>query len=159
MNVHGQIGDHLHDPERLRALRDVALLDTPAEEAFDRLSRLAVRYTRAIPDARDDPTFRDNPAIEALGVIAYLGIPLVTPDRYVLGSFCVIDHRPRRWTTEEIGVVEDLAAAVMTEIHLRAEIRGRRRAEDEREELARLNRRLELEMEPGCGRRRPGVER
>ena len=33
----------LHDPARLAALRSVALLDTPAEEAFDRLSRLAAR--------------------------------------------------------------------------------------------------------------------
>lgn len=38
-----ELSSHLHDPARLEALRAVALLDTPAEEAFDRLSRLAAR--------------------------------------------------------------------------------------------------------------------
>ncbi|MDP9348409.1 MAG: sensor domain-containing diguanylate cyclase, partial [Gemmatimonadota bacterium] len=33
----------LHDPARLAALRRTALLDTPPEEAFDRLTRVAAR--------------------------------------------------------------------------------------------------------------------
>jgi signal transduction histidine kinase len=37
----------LGDPERLLALRSTALLDSPAEEAFDRLTRLATRVLRA----------------------------------------------------------------------------------------------------------------
>ena len=37
------LSNHLRDPARLAALRSVALLDTPAEQAFDRLSRLATR--------------------------------------------------------------------------------------------------------------------
>src|SRR5215212_1356552 len=36
----------LDDPRRLDALRRTALLDTPAEEAFDRLTRLATRILR-----------------------------------------------------------------------------------------------------------------
>ncbi|NIP78146.1 MAG: GAF domain-containing protein [Gemmatimonadetes bacterium] len=47
-----------------------------------------------IDDARDHPLVRDNPAIEALNVIAYAGIPL-TLDGQPLGSFCVIDGEPR----------------------------------------------------------------
>ncbi len=38
---------HLNNPERLQALRATALLDTPAEEAFDRFSRLAARFTKS----------------------------------------------------------------------------------------------------------------
>lgn len=38
---------HVSDAKRLRALQSVALLDTPAEEAFDRLARLAARLLRA----------------------------------------------------------------------------------------------------------------
>ena len=37
----------VHDPARLAALRRSGLLDTPAEEAFDRLTRLAARATGA----------------------------------------------------------------------------------------------------------------
>ncbi len=35
------------DPRRLRAVADTALLDTPPEEVFDRLTRLAARLTGA----------------------------------------------------------------------------------------------------------------
>ncbi len=38
-----QRGDSLRDPARLAALRRLAVMDTPAEEAFDRLTRLATR--------------------------------------------------------------------------------------------------------------------
>ncbi|HCY84710.1 MAG TPA: hypothetical protein DHV36_06205 [Desulfobacteraceae bacterium] len=169
---------HLNDAGRLAALRDVALMDTPAEEAFDRLSRLAARFTGApvalvslvdrnrqffksavglpepwqsrretplshsfcqynqvsgsplvISDARKDPLFRKNLAIRDLNVIAYLGIPLVTRDDYVLGSFCVIDGIPRIWSPTDIETVTDLAASVMTEIDLRAEVAQRKKAE------------------------------
>lgn len=137
---------HLCDPARLAVLRAEVLLDTPTEEAFDRLSRLAARLVNApvslvsfvdadrqffkscidlpeplpslretplshsfcqhnrvaghpllIEDARTHPIVNDNLAIRELNVIVYLGIPLVTSDGYVLGSFCLIDSKPRRW--------------------------------------------------------------
>jgi len=37
----------LHDPTRLAAIRRLALLDTPAEESFDRITRVASRALRA----------------------------------------------------------------------------------------------------------------
>ncbi|WP_136515305.1 GAF domain-containing sensor histidine kinase [Geomonas edaphica] len=178
-----EVLEHVADPTRLAALRAVALLDTPAEEAFDRLTRLAARFTSAptalvslidsdrqffksclglpepwqsrretplshsfcqynriaktplvIKDAREHPLFKDNLAIRDLNVIAYLGIPLASADGYILGSFCVIDGKPREWTGEQISVVEDLAAAVMTEIQLRSEIVTRRLAERQMKE-------------------------
>jgi signal transduction histidine kinase len=167
---------------RLAALRATALLDTPAEHAFDRLTRLAARLLRApialvslvdedrqffkscvglpepwaslrgtpishsfcqhavalarplvIEDARTHPLVRDNPAIHDLGVIAYAGIPLATADGAVLGSFCVIDAVPRRWSADEVATLADLAASVMTELELRTALR---RAEEARAEAA-----------------------
>ncbi len=163
-----ELAEALAEPGRLAALRDSALLDTPAEESFDRLARVAARVvgapvalvtavdrdrqffksclglpepwasTRETPlshsfcqhvvnarepvvvtDARNDPRFSDNLAIRDLGVIAYLGVPLITAEGQALGTLCVIDHEPRIWTTEEIGLVTDIAAAVVTEIDLR----------------------------------------
>ncbi len=162
-------GDPVADPERLAALRQLILLDTPVEAAFDRLSALAARVLRApvalvalvdedrqffkscvglpepwvtarqtplshsfcqhevrtlaplvIEDARAHPLVCDNLAVPDLGVVAYLGVPLVTADGHALGSFCVIDHRPRAWTAEEIATLTELTASVMTEIELRA---------------------------------------
>jgi hypothetical protein len=169
----------LRDPERLAALHALDLLDTPAEEGFDRLARLASKLLSVpvalvslldtnrqffksclglpepwhswretplshsfcqhvvaeaapliISDARQDPFLRDSPAIVDLGVIAYLGIPLISHEGQAIGSFCVIDHAPRVWTANDIDIVRDLAASVMAEIQARNALRYRRRVEE-----------------------------
>jgi GAF domain-containing protein len=163
-----ELAEALAEPGRLAALRDAALLDTPAEESFDRLARLAARIVDApvalvsavdrdrqffksclglpepwatrrqtplshsfcqhvvstrepvlVSDARQDPRFIDHLAIRDLGVIAYLGVPLITAEGQAIGTLCVIDHEPRIWTKDEISLVTDIAAAVVTEITLR----------------------------------------
>lgn len=40
------VSEAINDPDRLAALRETALVDSPAEEAFDRLTRLASRMLR-----------------------------------------------------------------------------------------------------------------
>lgn len=72
-----------------------------------------------VEDARRHPDLHDNPAIEDLGVVAYLGIPLVTQDGAVLGTLCVIDHVPRAWTREQVTLASDLAFAAITQIERR----------------------------------------
>jgi GAF domain len=163
-----EFADALAEPGRLAALHDAALLDTPPEESFDRLARLAARVVGApvalvtavdrdrqffksclglpepwatrretplthsfcqhvvtarkpviVSDARKDSRVIDNLAIRDLGVIAYLGVPLITAAGQAIGTLCVIDHQPRIWTNEEISLVTDIAAAVVSEITLR----------------------------------------
>jgi two-component sensor histidine kinase len=72
-----------------------------------------------VTDARQDPLLRDNLAIRDLNVIAYLGVPLFSPDGMPLGSFCAIDSQPRAWSNDEIEIMMDLAHAVQSEIRLR----------------------------------------
>jgi GAF domain-containing protein len=60
-------------------------------------------------------------------VIAYLGVPLITAEGQAIGTLCVIDHEPRIWTKDEISLVTDIAAAVVTEITLRTTQRNHRR--------------------------------
>ena len=171
-NGRGPRGDEhakaLADPGRLAALRESGLLDTPAEESFDRLTRLAAKVVNApvalvsaidedrqffksclglpepwatdretqlthsfcqhvvtarepvvITDAREDERVIDNLAIRDMGVIAYLGVPLFSRDGQAIGTLCVIDHEARIWKREEITLIQDLAAAVVTQITLR----------------------------------------
>lgn len=167
-----ELAEALAEPGRLAALHDSDLLDTPAEESFDRLARLAARIVGApvalvtavdrdrqffksclglpepwatdretplshsfcqhvvaardivlVTDAREDPRFADNRAIRDLGVIAYLGVPLITAEGQAIGTLCVIDHEPRIWTKDEISLVSDIAAAVVTEINYRTDQR------------------------------------
>ena len=72
-----------------------------------------------IADAREHPLLRHNEAIRDLQVVAYLGVPLQTADGHTLGSLCTIDAKPRVWTDEEVRILKDLGAWVMTEVQLR----------------------------------------
>jgi GAF domain-containing protein len=159
----------LDDAPRLAALAATGLLDSAADESFDRFTRLASRILRApvslvslvtadrqffksclglpepwstdretllshsfcqhavslrepliIEDARTHPLVRDNLAIRDLNVVAYAGIPLITRDGHALGALCTIDDKPRLWTSDQIETLKDIAAAVVTEIEMRA---------------------------------------
>ena len=176
----------VRDPRRLEVLRRAALLDTPAEAAFDRLTGLAanllhtpialvtlidedrqffksnaglpeplasvrqtplayafcthtitLRRPLAVEDTRGHPIVGGNPAIQEFGALAYAGVPLITTGGEALGSICVIDVRPRRWTPQEIGSLEDLATSVVNEIDLRMAMRQAAYEQLQREQAAR----------------------
>jgi DNA-binding transcriptional MerR regulator len=76
-----------------------------------------------VDDARLHPLVRDNPAIDDLGVVAYLGVPISSSDGAVLGTLCAIDSRPRAWTPDDVELLTDLAAAAMAELERRALVR------------------------------------
>jgi signal transduction histidine kinase len=76
-----------------------------------------------IEDAREHPLVRDNLAIRDLDVIAYAGFPLKTSDGAVLGTFCAIDSKPRKWSEDDVVFVKEMAAMAMTEIELRTTVR------------------------------------
>ncbi len=80
---------------------------------------VTARKPVVVTDARTDSRLLDNHAIHDLGVIAYLGVPLITAQGHAIGTLCVIDHEPRTWTTDEISLITDIAAAVITEITVR----------------------------------------
>ncbi len=108
-----------------------------------------------ITDAREHPLVQANPAIVDWQVIAYAGIPLLTSDGVAVGALGVIDHEPRTWTADEIAILTDLAASVMTEIELIDAHAARHRVEQEMaalaekqiQDMATMNKRLvELEQ-------------
>ncbi len=88
-----------------------------------------------VADARCDERVCANLAIADLGVIAYAGVPLVTPDGEVLGSLCVIDRAPRQWTPADVATLEDLAQGTAADLALRIVTR---RLSDERTALTAL---------------------
>ncbi|MBT9382442.1 sensor domain-containing diguanylate cyclase [Pseudooceanicola sp. CBS1P-1] len=149
---------------RLAALRRTAILDTPPEAPFDRITALVctvlgvpmahvslvdrdrvwlksavglkirgVPRDRSfctltiqtfepmmIPDATQDARVRDLEAVTGeIGIRSYLGIPLESPDGYVLGSLCALDTRPRSFTEAEIATLKGFARLVMSELELR----------------------------------------
>lgn len=159
--------DDSGESARLATLARTRLLDSPAEEPYDRIARLAARVLDApiatvtlidedrqfykacvglpeplrsvrqtpleysfckhtvalgsplvIGDTRSDDRVSAMLSVTAFGVQAYAGVPLLV-DGFAIGTLCVMDMRPRTWTGEQVGMLIDLAAAVMTEIQLR----------------------------------------
>ena len=82
-----------------------------------------------VPDARLHPLVCDNPAVHELGAVAYLGVPIHSPDGYALGSLCAVDVVPRAWTDSDQATLLDLAAMAESEIALRAELSAHARTE------------------------------
>ena len=84
---------------------------------------LTSRAPLVIEDTYVDPVHRAVPTVETLGVRAYAGVPMVTPEGQALGSFCAIDFAPRQWSAQDIEVLSELASSAMSEIALREALR------------------------------------
>ena len=72
-----------------------------------------------VDDARANPLVCDNLAVRDLGVAAYLGVPIHSPEGFIVGSFCLIDSRPRSWSERDRELLTEFAGLVETEIKLR----------------------------------------
>jgi hypothetical protein len=146
----------LRDPGRLDAVRRTGLLDSPREEAYDRIVRMAsdalavpaaaitvidahrqfvksvvgfgnedvretpiersvCQYTIAsgealyVEDARVHPALSTHPAVVEKLLVAYAGVPVADGAGYFIGTLCVWDDKPRRWSTGHRRTLTDLA--------------------------------------------------
>ncbi|WP_163868740.1 GAF domain-containing sensor histidine kinase [Myxococcus eversor] len=161
----------LGDPNRLQAIRETGLMDTPPEEAFDRLARLAAQLldvpltimslvdadrqffkadyglaspfkeTRTLPidaslcrytlegepiissNAPADVFLKFHPSTGPWGIVALIVLPLINPEGHVLGTFCCIQPKVREWTEQDLTVMRELTASIMTEVNLRNQIK------------------------------------
>lgn len=73
-----------------------------------------------VEDARQDPRTLTNPLVVGeMGLRFYASSPLTTHDGHNLGTFCLIDQKPRYLNQEQKLMLQDLAAVAMDEIELR----------------------------------------
>jgi two-component sensor histidine kinase len=76
-------------------------------------------------DASCDPRSLANPLVAGeFGLRFYVAAPLRTSDGHNLGTLCVIDHRPRAVTADQIAQLEALAAIVIDQMELRLAARS-----------------------------------
>lgn len=146
---------------RLLSLRAMLILDSPPEDRFDRLTRLATRIFQVpisvcslvdekrqwfkstagldasetpreislcghailaeelfvIEDASKDWRFSDNPLVVGEPHIRfYAGAPLRLSNGAALGTLCIIDHQPRKFSDDQLRSLEDLARIAEQEL-------------------------------------------
>lgn len=69
-----------------------------------------------VNDTQRDPRFADHPAIQLWHTRFYAGAPLTTSDGMVLGALCLLDTEPRKLNEEELGLLDSMAADVVSVI-------------------------------------------
>lgn len=153
--------DPKEEDGRLAALEATGLYFSPAEERFDRITRLASHLLETpialvtlvgdthqwfksaqglaanetprevafcahaiaagdglvVEDALQDTRFARNPLVTGEPhVRAYAGTVIRAPGGQPLGTLCVIDSKPRRFSREELASLSDLAAIAEAEV-------------------------------------------
>jgi len=90
--------------------------ETPREFAFCSHAILQKEIT-IVPDTRVDERFSDNPFVTGEpNVRFYAGLPICSSAGYPLGTFCIVDTKPRELSKDELDVLEDFAEMVNKEI-------------------------------------------
>lgn len=92
------------------------LTETPRETSF---CKYAIRQSdiMVVPDATKDPRFANNPLVTGSpGVRFYAGIPLSSPEGHKIGTLCILDMKPRKFSEREQKMLADFGALVMQEL-------------------------------------------
>ena len=160
-----------NEAARMLSLQKLGLLDTAAEERFDRITRTARTFfdvdiclitmvdnernwfksidcrpglpveetespreisfcahailrdeVTVIEDMLEDPRFANNPLVtEGPKIRFYAGAPIYTPDKYALGTLCLIHTQPRSLSVSQLSTLRDMAGMVEDQLQLSAE--------------------------------------
>lgn len=99
-----------------KSVRGIDATATPREVSFCGHAILGAE-TFVVEDTMHDPRFADNPLVVGDPAIRfYAGHPLCAVDGSRVGTLCVIDRVPRKFTPQELEVLRDLAALAEAEL-------------------------------------------
>ncbi len=69
-----------------------------------------------VDDTTTHPLLADHPKVTDGSVRAYAGILLADNEGHAIGTLCTWDIRPRRWTSGQVQILNDLAQVVRTKV-------------------------------------------
>lgn len=104
------------DKQYLKSVQGLDLTETPRDISICGHALLSDEVF-TVEDTLRDPRFADNPLVTGEPRIRfYAGCPLLSSDGYRLGSFCIIDKAPRKWTQADAEALADMGALVSAEL-------------------------------------------
>ncbi|MEH6660850.1 MAG: diguanylate cyclase [Parasphingorhabdus sp.] len=109
------------DGDRLwfKSKSGVATSEIPRDISFCDFA-IAQQGPMIIEDTLQDERFKENPVVVNSPFFrSYIGVPLITPDGYNIGTLCASDIIPRQYSDEKIDRMKQLAELVIHELELR----------------------------------------
>jgi PAS domain S-box-containing protein len=76
-----------------------------------------------VPDARNDEAWNTNPDIK-LGMISYLGVPIIWPDGEIFGTICVLDNKGNAYSELYLRLLVQWREVVQADLKWLAALRG-----------------------------------
>lgn len=108
-----------HDRQWFLAKKGVPLTQTPREIAFC-AHTIMDTVPVVVNDLRLDDRFSTNPlVVNDPHVVFYAGVPLVTPDGFVIGTVCLLHTQSHALREEQLFGLEVLARQVVQQLELR----------------------------------------
>ena len=113
--------------------------ETPREMAFCSHAILQ-NDVFVVEDAYKDERFHDNPLVTGgPNVVFYAGMPLTSPEGENIGTFCVIDNKPRHLDDHQLFALQTLSKQVVKQLELKLKLE---QTEENNRELSRKNKKI-----------------
>ncbi|HKS15654.1 MAG TPA: histidine kinase dimerization/phosphoacceptor domain -containing protein [Pseudomonas sp.] len=123
------------DRQWFKAEVGLGIRETPLDVSICRHVLLQPGIT-VIPDLLADPRMCLNPLVTAdAGLRFYAGCLLKTPEGHGIGTLCVLDHKPRGLSEDQLSALAVLANQVMGQMELRRTISQKTRLVEQQQVL------------------------
>jgi GAF domain-containing protein len=83
---------------------------------------VANRAPLVLQDAPNHPCFRSNRLVQTRGFRFYAGVPVYTRENHAVGTLCVLDFAPRRFSHFDLSLLSLLATRVAGELEWQARL-------------------------------------
>jgi len=97
-----------------KSVYGLPIRETPRDISFCAHAIMDPERIFVVSDTTKDPRFATNPLVtESPYIRFYAGVPLVTEDRIPIGTFCVVDYKPKQLTDHQLEGLRRLSEIAM----------------------------------------------